>query len=499
LQSRFPTKTVLFLLGLGGAAYYFVDWEHDITHELNPAALHFHKTPEDCKMAMAIRPQPLMNHDEVNEYLDMCIATMDEEDSKKYNIPVTHAFHLPSNSPTEDFLSIGTSPGINQEPWNYWGVYDGHAGPWTSSILQQQLIPLVSLYLNVLKDFDEPLTSAVINHTIGRAFTDLDDQIMGAAKQALSWSGALTAKGIGLLAPALSGSCAVLAIFDPKSSLLRVACTGDSRAVLGRWDPVEEKYTTMPLSVDQTGFNESEVERITKEHPDEEGLIDPKTGRTLGMAITRAFGDHRWKWPEELIREAQYKFWGYRPRPNAKTPPYLTALPVIEEVEIRRGDNPVVDGGKADFLIMASDGLWDHISSEHAVELVQRWLEAKARGNGLVTRDPQLLEQDSNWATQRYSPDSGAEYDVEEGAYPTWKVEPKYFAIEDDNAAQCLARNAFGGTRSDLLSGVLSYSPPLSRDVRDDTTILVVFFDRVPEPGKKKKKKESIINLRIVG
>ena len=122
LQSRFPTKTVLFLLGLGGAAYYFVDWEHDITHELNPAALHFHKTPEDCKMAMAIRPQPLMNHDEVNEYLDMCIATMDEEDSKKYNIPVTHAFHLPSNSPTVSnlcFLFETLLPSVVQTVQNW--------------------------------------------------------------------------------------------------------------------------------------------------------------------------------------------------------------------------------------------------------------------------------------------------------------------------------------------------------------------------------------------
>ena len=44
---------------------------------------------------------------------------------------------------------------------------------------------------------------------------------------------------------------------------------------------------------------------------------------------------------------------------------------------------------KSDFMIMASDGLWDRISSEHAVELIERWLEARERGNGSVMADPQ--------------------------------------------------------------------------------------------------------------
>ncbi|KAH9469411.1 hypothetical protein Pst134EA_009925 [Puccinia striiformis f. sp. tritici] len=39
------------------------------------------------------------------------------------------------------------------------------------------------------------------------------------------------------LLPALSGSCALLAYIDTLRSKVHVACTGDSRAVMGVWDP----------------------------------------------------------------------------------------------------------------------------------------------------------------------------------------------------------------------------------------------------------------------
>jgi pyruvate dehydrogenase phosphatase len=65
--------------------------------------------------------------------------------------------------------------------------------------------------------------------------------------------------------------------------------------VLGRADESGE-YIAVPLSVDQTGFNPLEVARVNSEHPSEEGIINEKTGRIHGLAVTRAFGDARWKW-----------------------------------------------------------------------------------------------------------------------------------------------------------------------------------------------------------
>lgn len=210
---------------------------------------------------------------------------------------------------------------------------------------------------------------ALIVSTIKKAFQHLDDAIVHEAGKRLQAGGPL-AEMVATGAAAFSGSCALLALYDPARSILRVANVGDSRAVLGRWSSLSQSYIAMPLSVDQTGFNPDEVERITQEHPGEEGIIDPKSGRVFGLAITRAFGDARWKWAEELTQLAHEKFFGPAPRPNGvvKTPPYITAEPEVTTTKIQTA------GPHPDFVILASDGLWDQFSSEDAVTCVQQWL-----------------------------------------------------------------------------------------------------------------------------
>jgi serine/threonine protein phosphatase PrpC len=398
---------------------------------------------------------------------------MTEKDATDENIPVTHGCRLRSNEPCEDYFAFGTCPGPGQQPWNYWSILDGHAGPHTARMLQSTLIPSLSSALLVLPAHTSPFE---IESNIKNTFLRVDKQIMDSARTAANWFPVANAAAIAALTPAFSGSCALLAAFDPSSSVLRVAITGDSRAVLGRWDPSSRSYTCIPLSEDQTGFNEKEVKRITEEHPNEPDILDPKTGRLMGLAVTRAFGDHRWKWDNEFIKTVQAKFWGSSPRPQSKTAPYLTAEPEVTETDIVR--HPSGAGNRSDFMIMASDGLWDRISSEHAVECVERWLEARDRGNGEVKNDPRLqatAEQFENPMKE----EKGFTFNAETGAQVEWKATPEFFAIEDENAAVCLARNAMGGTRRGLFMGVLSVPPPMARDAVDDTTIMVVFFDKL--------------------
>jgi pyruvate dehydrogenase phosphatase len=71
--------------------------------------------------------------------------------------------------------------------------------------------------------------------------------------------------------------------------------------------------------------------------------------------------DHRLKWSKLQVEEADEKFWRGEPRPNYETPPYMTAEPVIMETDVNTGP-------RGDFFVMASDGVWDHISSEDAIE-----------------------------------------------------------------------------------------------------------------------------------
>ncbi|KAH7086533.1 phosphatase 2C-like domain-containing protein [Paraphoma chrysanthemicola] len=510
LQSAFPTKTVLFLLIVGGLAYYFVDireedWTDDVFNSYQgedqaiATPLHLYRDKEELDHWIQFHiPDPSAPLKDpgvaqlLSEQFDKLAFgwMMTEQDAKEEGIPVTHGCRFRSNEPCEDFYALGTSPGPGAKPWNYWSIMDGHAGRHTAIYLQWRLIPHLSSALLGLPAFS---SSPEIETAIKQTFINIDKSLMDRARSAAQWFPAANAAAIAALVPAFSGSCALLAAFDPEKETLRVACTGDSRAVLGRWDPASNAYTSIPLSVDQTGFNEKEVERLAREHPDEPNIIDPKSGRLLGIAVTRAFGDHRWKWDNDFIKTVQHKFWGTAPRPGSKTPPYMTAEPEVTETEIVRVD-PVkekgIRAGKSDFMIMASDGLWDRISSEHAVECVERWLEAKQRGNGSVINDPRLKSNPAHFAMS-FNLEDGITVDPENGKEVDWKATPEYFAIEDENAAVCLARNAMGGTRRGLFTGILSVPGPQGRNAVDDTTIMVVFFDKLGEQQAVAKKAEG--------
>ncbi|RMZ67417.1 phosphatase 2c [Pyrenophora seminiperda CCB06] len=515
LHSAFPKKTFIALLLVAGLAYYFIDTKtSDWTDAAYAAyskqddvaslasALHFYNDTEEL--------QHILDHhipDPSSPFKDPSIAKfisdqfdhlcfgwmMTEEDAKRgvegmpgVHMPITHGCRVRSNEPCEDFFAVGISPGPGEKLWNYWTVLDGHAGKHTALVLTWDLIPRVS---SALSSLASTASSPEIETAMKNAFLAVDKSIMDRAKTAANWFPAANAAAVAALTPAFSGSCALLAAFDPDTSTLRVACTGDSRAVLGRWDPDANAYTALPLSVDQTGFNKAEVERLTALHPDEPSMLDPSSGRLLGIAVTRAFGDHRWKWDNETIKSVQYKFWGPAPRPNSKTPPYMTAEPEVTETKIVRAGKTATTtagnmaGKKSDFLILASDGLWDRISSDHAVECVHRYLAARDRGNGSVRNDPLLQDSPpASYATSASSSlDDGVTCDAANGQEVDWKATPEYFAIEDENAAVCLARNAMGGTRRGLFMGLMAMPEPWSRSALDDTTIMVVFFDEIGE------------------
>ncbi|UNI23889.1 [Pyruvate dehydrogenase (acetyl-transferring)]-phosphatase [Purpureocillium takamizusanense] len=355
-----------------------------------------------------------------------------------------------SNNPVEDEWALGFGRGVGGAGALYAGVYDGHAGWATSAVLKDALIRYVSSSLGKLPaSSDGPSVDAAIQG----AFVRLDDRIMATARRALNADyehGAAAA--IRALAPAIAGSCALLCVYEPASRTLRTAVTGDSRAVLGSRTAGDGDYTyaAEALSKDQTGFNADECARLEREHPGElADVIDPKTGRLLGIAVTRGFGDHRWKWSTEDVSSAQGRFYGFGPRQKVKTPPYMTARP---EVTTRRVSAD-------DFVILASDGLWDVMSNDDAVACVRRWLAAKRRGRAedVTPMESRLM--------------------VGAGGYGAWKATPDTFAVEDlDSAAVCLVKNALGGRRRALFCGAATAGAPQSRYVRDDMTVQVIFF-----------------------
>ena len=128
---------------------------------------------------------------------------------------------------------------------------------------------------------------ASIDGAIELAFLQLDQDIMNSevitdpsSKNVGQRQAKFLNAAISLLAPGYAGSCALLSMYDSKTKLLRVACVGNSRAVLGRRSS-KGTYSAIALSIDQTAWgNNQEIERVRAEHPGEPDVITG--GRLLG-------------------------------------------------------------------------------------------------------------------------------------------------------------------------------------------------------------------------
>jgi pyruvate dehydrogenase phosphatase len=317
-----------------------------------------------------------------------------------------------------------------------------------STKLRLSLMAYVSHELDLVRQStaDASLSPEVFDAAIKKAFVKLDDDVMNGAEAAAKAENLLLATTASRLAPAYAGSCALLALYDPESRLFRLACTGDSRGVLGR-ERSNGTWETIPLSDDQTCYNTSEVLRLQQQHPNEPDMI--QKGRVLGMAITRGFGDGRWKWDAETQELMKDKFCGESLRPNLHSPPYLTAEPVVSTIEIQPGH---------DFVILASDGLWDHMTNEQAVDLVGRWV-IEQRGEG--AEKSRAKAQDEQMQDGKVAKRPRVVFGKD-----TWKVTEGSITVVDDNAATHLARNALGGANEEMLTGMLTLQAPQSREVR---------------------------------
>ncbi|KAG6011553.1 hypothetical protein E4U41_005477, partial [Claviceps citrina] len=150
---------------------------------------------------------------------------------------------LPSNEPIEDdhaekiveVPSRSAAVEGARSDWMFWSVFDGHGGWTTSATLRESLISYVARELNeTYKSAQSSLPAdEAIELAIKTGFNRLDDEIVHKTVEKV-FKASSKVKAAELLQPALSGSCALLSFYDSRSQLLRVACTGDSRAVLGR-------------------------------------------------------------------------------------------------------------------------------------------------------------------------------------------------------------------------------------------------------------------------
>jgi len=149
-----------------------------------------------------------------------------------------------------------------------------------------------------------------------------------------------------------------------KGNKLFVANVGDSRAVLGRASrDVKGAHEAVALTVDHSLDDPREKERVRRLGGEVEPMFIPGVGyrgparlwktkqREGGLAVSRAFGD-------VSLRSAG-----------------VSAVPDVSVKSLDERDQ---------FVILASDGVWDYVSNEEAVHIAATRSDPRAASDAIV-------------------------------------------------------------------------------------------------------------------
>ena len=150
-----------------------------------------------------------------------------------------------------------------------------------------------------------------------------------------------------------SGTTCVSLIYTP----IKLICAniGDSRAVLGRYDKKNKKWISINLSRDHKPTEEDEAKRILKKGGRIKPFIDEETGNEVGPLRV-------WVKDDEVPGLAMTRSFGDRVAAIAGT----ICVPEIKEYAFHEGDK---------FVIIASDGIWEFISSEECINIIGKFYE----------------------------------------------------------------------------------------------------------------------------
>ncbi|KAM0938692.1 putative protein-serine/threonine phosphatase [Dioscorea sansibarensis] len=221
------------------------------------------------------------------------------------------------------------------------GVYDGHGGPETSRFVNDHLFQNLKRFAS-----EQQSMSADV---IRKAFQETEEGFLSVVTR--QWP----------LRPQIAavGSCCLVGIVC--SGTLYAANAGDSRVVLGRLIKATGEVLAVQLSEEHNAVHESVRQELCSLHPDDSQIVVLKHNvwRVKGLIqVSRSIGDVYLK-KAEFNREPLYA--KFRLREPFKRP-ILSAEPSITVQQLQPHDQ---------FLIFASDGLWEHLSNQEAVDIVK--------------------------------------------------------------------------------------------------------------------------------
>ncbi|XP_009590077.1 putative protein phosphatase 2C 46 [Nicotiana tabacum] len=221
------------------------------------------------------------------------------------------------------------------------GVYDGHGGPETSRFINNHLF-------QHLKRFSSEQQSMSVD-VIRKAFQATEEGFLSVVSRQWPMKPQIAAVG----------SCCLVGVIC--NGTLYIANLGDSRAVLGRFVKATGEVLAVQLSAEHNASIESVRQELQSWHPDDPQIVVLKHNvwRVKGLIqISRSIGDVYLK-KAEFNREPLYAKFRLR-EPFSR--PILSADPEISVHHLQSQDL---------FVIFASDGLWEHLSNQEAVDIVQ--------------------------------------------------------------------------------------------------------------------------------
>ncbi|KAF9590880.1 hypothetical protein IFM89_000136 [Coptis chinensis] len=250
---------------------------------------------------------------------------------------------IQANNLLEDQCQVESGPlsSMNSGPrGTFVGIYDGHGGPETARFVNEHLFKNVKKFTSEHQD----MSAGVIR----KAYSATEEDFLCLVRK--QW----------LNKPQLAsvGSCCLVGIIC--EGTLYIANAGDSRVVLGRSEKASRDVSAIQFSTEHNASNESVREELRLLHPDDSQIVvlKHKVWRVKGLIqISRSIGDAYLK-KTEFNREpllAKFRL----PEPFHK--PILSSEPSILVQKLQPQDQ---------FLIFASDGLWEHLSNEEAVDIV---------------------------------------------------------------------------------------------------------------------------------
>jgi len=243
------------------------------------------------------------------------------------------------------------------------GVFDGHGGPEASYFIHDHLLT----HLREAASGPQGMTPDAIR----KAFLATEQGFISLVSDQWETRPSL----------AVVGSCCLVGIVQHRT--LFIANLGDSRAVLGKVSPNGDLVAEQ-LCREHNVSDEGIRQELIAEHPDDPQIVLLKHNvwRVRGIIqVSRSIGDAYLKYAQYNKEPLHEKFRLHTPFSK----PLLSANPDIVSHCIQPSDH---------FVIFASDGLWEFLTNQEAVEIVQ-----KHRRKGIARR---LVEAALHGAVRKY-------------------------------------------------------------------------------------------------